>query len=202
MVKTQPMPLSVSVVSGAALSELLPRVAELRLKVFQEYPYLYRGTLAEEQEYLDVYTKTSQAMFVVARYQQQVVGVSTCIPLAGAQNEVQRPFLDARIPLESVLYLGESVLLPGYRGQGLYRRFFEERHAHGRRLPRIQHCFFCTVERPADHPQRPTNHRPLDVIWEHFGYTRREDLRATLSWQEMGQEDRTDKSMVFWGKRL
>lgn len=196
------MALSTLVVSGASLSEHLAQVADLRLKVFAEYPYLYHGSKEEERRYLSVYEACADSLFVLSVYDGQLVGVSTCIPLAHAHDEVKRPFMDAQIPIESVLYLGESLLLPGYRGQGIYKRFFEERQAHGVRLPRISHCFFCAVERPADDPRRPRDYRPLASIWEHFGYTRREDLRTEFSWRDIGDSAPTKKSMFFWGKRL
>ncbi len=42
-------------VSGKGLRESLGEVARLGIEVFREYPYLYEGSEAAEQEYLESY---------------------------------------------------------------------------------------------------------------------------------------------------
>ena len=38
--------------TGERLAQALPSLAELRIAVFRDFPYLYDGTLAYEQDYL------------------------------------------------------------------------------------------------------------------------------------------------------
>jgi GNAT superfamily N-acetyltransferase len=96
------------------------------------------------------------------------------------------------------------VLLPEYRGFGLGKRFFARREAHARSLtnPEMEEAVFCAVERPADHPARPADYRPLDEFWERQGYRREPRLQAQYPWKDVGAEVETEKPLTFWRKRL
>ena len=117
-------------------------------------------------------------------------------------EQINRPFLEQEINLESVFYFGESVLEKEYRGRGIGVRFFEEREAHTRRTGDFNWSAFCAVERPADHPRRPSDYTPLDTFWENRGYTKRPDMKTTLSWQDLDEPAESEKPMVFWLKAL
>jgi GNAT superfamily N-acetyltransferase len=101
---------------------------------------------------------------------------------------------------ERVFYLGESLLLPAYRGRGVGVRFFEERESHARFLGGFDWYAFCAVERPADHPCRPVGYVPLDAFWERRGYRRRPDLQTRFSWRDLNEAEESEKPMVFWLK--
>jgi hypothetical protein len=59
--------LSATLTFGDEVTASLPAVAALRIAVFREYPYLYDGTLAHEEEYLAGYAASPQSLVVVAR---------------------------------------------------------------------------------------------------------------------------------------
>ena len=44
--------MQISVRTGASLREALPGLPQLRIEVFREFPYLYDGTLDDEEGYL------------------------------------------------------------------------------------------------------------------------------------------------------
>lgn len=187
-------------VQGAAIERYLPALAELRIAVFREYPYLYAGTLAYERGYLASYASSPQSLVVLARDGERVVGASTAMPLELHTEGVLPPLQAAGYDPARVFYFGESVLDRAYRGHGLGNAFFDEREAHAR-----AHGFttaaFCAVER-GEHPSRPADFQPLDRLWSRHGFTRRPDVTTTFSWRDVGDEHETPKSMVFWTKEL
>lgn len=196
------MTLELRRVSGAALVPFLPALADLRLSVFREYPYLYDGDLDYERRYLRVYVDAPDSVAVLALDGDRLVGASTGLPLAREHEGFRAPFVRRGIDPATVFYNAESVLLPDYRGRGLYRSFFEGRENHARALPGIAHLVFCAVQRPADHPRRPPSHTPLDAVWTKFGYARRPDLTAAFPWKDLDDPAPSDKTLVFWWKDL
>ncbi|WP_104991732.1 GNAT family N-acetyltransferase [Deinococcus sp. NW-56] len=195
------MSLSVTPASGEELRAALPDLARLRTEVFRDFPYLYDGNPEYEERYLQTYLEAPGALALLVRDGTEVVGASTALPLVAETGEIQRPFLGAEFDPGEVLYLGESVLRSGYRGRGLGHRFFDEREAHARRLG-LPVTAFCAVQRPADHPARPADYRPLNTFWQARGYVERPDLETTLSWPDVGETRDTPKPMRFWVKRL
>lgn len=189
-------------VSGEALRARVGDLARLRIAVFREYPYLYDGTEAYEAAYLQTYTASDAAIAVLAFDGEAVVGASTGIPLAAEDEAFRRPFEALGIDPGTVFYCGESVLLPTWRGRGLYRAFFEGREAHARSLPGIGRMAFCAVERPAEHPLRPQGWQSLEPVWRHFGYAPEPRLRTHYTWKDIDQPGDTAHPMQFWLKAL
>ncbi len=195
------MNLRVEVFSGSEVAPFIAELARLRMAVFREWPYLYEGSLEYEQHYLAKFLKLPQSTLVVVRDGERVVGASTALPLAQAEAEFQEPFEKAGLNPAEWYYFGESVLEPAYRGQGLGVAFFRHREARALELGYRQ-VTFCAVERPANHPLRPTDYVPLDAFWQRRGFSRRPDLVCQFSWQDLGQSQESSKPMVFWVKAL
>lgn len=192
------MTLHVSPATGKELRAALPDLARLRMTVFRDFPYLYEGSADYEQRYLETYLQAPGAFVVLARDGDRVVGASTALPLLHENPEVRRPFEQSpEFDPAQVLYLGESVLLPDYRGQGLGHAFFDQREAHARTLG-LPVTAFCAVQRSPSHPARPAGHRPLNAFWQARGYAERPDLQTEMSWQELGEVQETPKPMHFW----
>jgi len=189
-------------VTGAALAARIPDLARLRIRVFRDYPYLYDGNEAYEAQYLRTYTAASEAMAVIAREGDHVVGASTGVPLANEDVAFRAPFESLGIDPSTVFYCGESVLLPEWRGRGIYRAFFDGREAFARSLPGIRTMAFWGVARPDDHPLRPAGWTPLDPVWRHFGYTPEPRLQTTYDWKDVDQPAVTAHPMLFWIKTL
>jgi GNAT superfamily N-acetyltransferase len=188
--------------SGNELTERMPEVAHLRIRVFREFPYLYDGDLEYEKRYLQTYSQSMGSVVVLALDNDQIVGASTAIPMPHETEEVKAPFVAAGYDIDTLFYLGESVLLPEYRGRGIGVAFFENREAHARELGVFTHTCFCAVQRPVDHPSRPADYAPLDAFWQKRGYTKQSDLVAFYSWKEAGEQHESPKPMVFWMKSL
>ncbi len=196
------MNLSLEALTGSSIASVIPDLADLRITVFREFPYLYAGSITYESKYLQIYLECENALIVVARDGTRIVGASSALPLVAETSEVQQPFLEHGFDPKTVFYLAESVLLPAYRGQGLGKRFFEAREHHAKNLGGFSWAAFCAVQRAQDHPLRPASHRDLDTFWQARGYEKRQDLSTFFSWQEIGEELETPKPMTFWLKNI
>lgn len=187
---------------GGRISDpVLDALARLRIEVFRDWPYLYDGSLDYERTYLARYGRAATGTIIIARDGGETVGASTALALEEEDPFVKEPFIKAGFSLQDVFYFGESVLRSSYRGRGIGVRFFEEREAAARSFGKRWTCF-CAVVRAADHPAMPADYVPLDVFWQHRGYVRRPDLISSFQWRDIGDEEETAKSMVYWMKDL
>jgi hypothetical protein len=187
---------------GTEIESVIDDLAQLRIAVFRDYPYLYEGTLAYEKNYLKTYIQAEQAFLFAVYDGSKMVGATTCIPLNDETAEVRKPFEDAGFHVDTVFYFGESILLPKYRGLGLGHRFFDERENHVRNQGNYTLCCFCSVDRGDDHPLKPANYRTNDVFWVKRGYKKNTTLQSTMDWPDIGETESTSKKMIFWTKSI
>lgn len=193
--------LRVTALTGGDLAAVLPDLARLRITVFRDWPYLYDGDAAYEERYLQRYRDSAGAVVVVAFDGDQPVGMATGTPLEDHADAFGAVFEARGWDLRTFYYCAESVLLPGYRGQGIGHQFFDLREAQARAIGRSR-VTFCAVVRPQDHPARPAGYRPLDGFWRRRGYAPVEGAVAAFGWRDLGQSEETDKPMQFWAKKL
>ncbi len=196
-----PPALQVRSYSGAAIAPWLDDLARLRIAVFRDWPYLYDGDAAYEAQYLQSYLQSPRSIVVLAFDGEQVVGASTGMPLAAESSSFLDAFDGTSIDPQDVFYCGESVLLPQYRGRGIGHRFFEEREAHARSYGDYAWTAFCAVDREPTHPRRPAFHRGNEAFWSKRGYRPRPELKAHLTWREVGDVV-VDHSLTFWLRAL
>ncbi|SNB51703.1 hypothetical protein SAMN07250955_101124 [Arboricoccus pini] len=185
---------------GDDLKRHLDALAELRIAVFRDFPYLYEGSLDYERRYLEIYGETIDALIVGAFDGDRLVGAATGLPLAAEPPSLQMPLEQAGFSARTIFYFGESVLLKPYRGRGIGVRFFKERETHATSLGRFTHMVFCGVVRPLDHPRRPAGYKPLDLFWQRRGFTKLEGAVGTMSWRDLDETAESEKPMQFWIK--
>ena len=133
------MTLSVTALTGPAIAAAIPALAELRIAVFKEFPYLYDGSITYEAAYLQTYLECADSLIVTVQDGAEIVGASSALPLAFETPELRQPFETQGWDVGRVFYLAESVLLPNFRGRGLGHQFFDLREAHARRLGGFTH---------------------------------------------------------------
>lgn len=186
---------------GAEIASQLDALADVRIRVFRAFPYLYEGSRAYETKYLDVYLNCPRSLAILVWDRERCIGASTALPLADAGAEAQAPFVAGGHDIAAIDYFGESVLLPEYRGHGLGVKFFERREAHAAKLG-LKICAFCSVQRPHDHPAKPKDYVPNDAFWMRRGYRKAPEITTTFSWPDIGETVSTAKPMTFWLRDL
>lgn len=195
------MTISVAPATGAGLAEVIPALARLRIAVFRDFPYLYDGDAAYEADYLADFAAADGAVIVVARDGVEIIGAATAAPLATQDAAWQAPLAAAGLDIARTFYFGESVLLGGYRGQGIGHAFFDHREAQARAYG-ATHAAFCSVIRAADHPDRPADYRPLDTFWRGRGYAPLPGVTATFDWKTLGSPAEEPHQLQYWTRAL
>lgn len=194
--------LAFSVLGVDAIEAALDDLARLRIAVFAAWPYLYQGDAGYEARYLARFAASEGAVIVAAHDPDgRMVGAATAAPLADHAAEFAAPFARAGLDPRAFFYLAESVLLPGFRGQGAGRRFFELRES-AARAQGFSRTVFASVNRPDDHPARPDDYVPLDAFWRRLGYLPFEGLQAEFSWRDIGEAQDSVKHLQVWGRDL
>jgi len=183
--------------TGAEVGAALGDLAALRIAVFAAYPYLYEGNAAYEAEYLAEYAAAEDAVLVAAFDGARIVGAATAAPMIHQKTEFREPFAARGLDVERLFYFGESVLLPGYRGQGIGHAFFDHREAQAKACGASAACFAAVI-RPEDHPARPGGYLPHDAFWTKRGYALVPGLVTELAWKELGEEGESLKPMQYW----
>ncbi|MFG6080631.1 GNAT family N-acetyltransferase [Paracoccus litorisediminis] len=192
--------ISTRTLTGEAVAAVLDDLARLRIAVFRDWPYLYDGDVDYEREYLRAYQ--SPGAVVVAAYDgDRMVGAATGAPMEHHAEDFAAAFSGRPEPLEQIFYCAESVLLRDYRGRGLGHAFFDGREAQARAIGR-RYSAFCSVQRPADHPLRPADYRPLDDFWRKRGYEPLSGVVAEFDWKDIDAPVSTKKPLQFWMKTL
>lgn len=189
-------------VHGSDISPYLKQLGELRIQVFREFPYLYDGSKEYEQEYLRKYADSGESIAALIFDDGRLVGASTGIPLQDEGDDFKKPFIEQNYNLKKIFYCGESILLPDYRGLGIYSHFFSERENHARTIGRFDLITFCAVQRDKTHPLRHDEYKPLDPVWGKYGYRKQTKLKAYFPWKDVNKSKETKKEMVFWTKEL
>lgn len=195
------MTLAVEPLGADRIPAILSHLAQLRIMVFRDWPYLYDGSAEYEERYLKRFAESPGAVLVAAWDGDRLVGASTGSPLADHDAAFQEPMERHGYAPETVFYCAESVLMPDYRGQGAGHAFFDHREEHARALG-MTFSAFCAVIRPDDHPMRPAHYRPLDPFWRARGYEPLAGAHAHYDWQDVGDSAESTKPMQIWLKRL
>ena len=196
------MAIRIETFTGPAMAPYFPDLARLRTIVFRTWPYMYDGRPETDTGQFNHYGRSPRAALTVAFDGDAAVGCSTCVPLADEEANIAAPFAARGLPLDRFFYLGESVLLPEYRGRGIGVSFFAEREAHASRMSDADFACFCSVRRTPDDPRRPADALPLDRFWARRGYAPLPDIACTMAWTEVGASAKIVNTLDFWGKSL
>lgn len=195
------LPIQIKQISGKEIEQYIDDLAQLRIKVFYEWPYLYEGNLEYEKKYLSTYRDNLNFFIAVAMYEDQVVGAATAMSLASADEAFRMPMQRAGYPLADWVYFGESVLESEFRGHGVGHRFFDARESWAKSI-NAKGCCFCAVIRPKSHPLRPAYSRDLKPFWMSRGYSTVNDINVQYDWLDRGEKSEDAKDMQVWIKQF
>jgi GNAT superfamily N-acetyltransferase len=188
--------------TGHAISTLIPNLADLRIRVFSAYPYLYVGSVEYEKQYLQQFASAPDALVVTATNAAgDIVGCATGSALTGHHAEFAAPLAAAGWDLSQLFYFGESVLDAHWRGHGVGHAFFDGREAHAKSRGYRAACF-CAVVRSTDDPRRPADYSPLDTFWAKRGYHRLPGVEAVYDWPEIEGGPSLPHPMAYWIKEF
>ena len=191
----------IKIIHGKEITSYLKELSKLRMTVFREWPYLYDGDMEYEKKYLSRYAMSASSRVILCFDDKKIVGASTCIALEEENDDLKLPLKKEGLDVKDFFYLGESILLNEYRGQGFYKSFFQLREQRARELGYKMSCF-CAIDRDSAHPDRPINAVELAPVWRHFGYTPLENVKMSFTWKDINEEKESKKTLSVWFKDL
>lgn len=174
-------------------------MGQLRILLFKEYPYLYKGTLEEELPYLDTYFSSSKSRVVCVFDSSKLVGFCTAIPLVEMPGHSE-PLKKEGFAPENFLYIGEVLLLKDYRGQGFLDKFMKLQEEHAVHQG-YSFTTFVTICRAEDHPERPQEYKDLKKSWERLGYQPLPSIKIEVPWRQVDTGVQEINTLIFGRKR-
>lgn len=189
-----------TLLTGTTIAGALEALATLRLDIFLEYPYLYRGRREDELRYLVSYAEAPEACVLLAADGPEIVGAATGMPLIHEDAQLLGAF-SAITPLTEIYYIGELLLRPAYRNGGLGQKLLAQLEQHIHSLGRYRRLTCATVERPDDHPMRPVDAIPISRFLARAEFVRLPGVTTRLAWRETDGIQR-EHVMQFWMKAL
>ena len=89
------MSLRLARLTGAAILPHLDALADLRIRIFYDYPYLYEGSRDYEWRYLQTYAQAADSVVVGAFDGSRLVGAATALPLRQRRQRFPAPMRTA-----------------------------------------------------------------------------------------------------------
>lgn len=181
--------------------DYIPDLAQLRISIFAEFPYLYNGNMDYEKNYLEKFLQSPDSIIFIASAEDKIAGACTAIPLKDEHEDMQKPFLQRNEAISAYFYLSEILLLPEYRRLGLGNKIINACINYATSLAYPYVCL-STVIRAEDHPRRPLNYHSADLFFQKHGFEKMKNYICKFSWQDWDENQESDKSMQFWRKKL
>jgi GNAT superfamily N-acetyltransferase len=199
--KTDAMDISERLLKGSQIQDYLEQIAQLRLTIFKEYPYLYDGGLKDELVYLQHYTNHAEATAIITSCGNELAGAVTAIPLQYESEEITSPLASMQYPVECTIYIGELLFYPDYRNKGLGTRLLSgiEQHFHSQK--NYEYLTSATVNRAEDHLCRPEGYVPIERFLQRNQFAKMPGVTTHITWKEIDGVHR-DHEMQFWIKAL
>ncbi|MDU0457523.1 MAG: GNAT family N-acetyltransferase [Geobacteraceae bacterium] len=192
---------TMQLLTGAAIADVLDDLATLRLDIFPEYPYLYQGRREDELEYLLSYAEAPDACVILAYDGAAVIGAVTGMPLMHEDAQMIDAFAGASFQTDEVYYVGELLFRPTFRNFGLGQKVLAQLESHIRSLGCYRTLTCATVERHDQHPLRPIDYTPITRFLARTGFTRLTGVTTRFVWRET-DGIRREHLMQFWAKEL
>ncbi|AXC49921.1 GNAT family N-acetyltransferase [Paracoccus suum] len=195
------MMIVVRTMTGDEIASRLDEIAALRVVVLAGWPYLYATNVEYERAYLSPYWTEPQGLVLGAIHGSRLVGMCNAIPLEMQSCHIVAAFRARDEAPETILYLGQPMILPTHRARSVTEGFFDHAEAWARALGRRHIAFFALV-RPDDHPAQRAVECPAEDIWTARGYSPVPGVVGELAWCDVGASEETSKPLQFWMRTL
>jgi len=195
------MDIKIQLFKGAEVLHYLDTIIQLRVTVFREYPYLYGGDPEAEEGYVKTFARSKRSLFILAKRHEQVIGCLTSIPAVDVLTESWATAL-RKLPVDSMIYLGDMLLLKEYRNQKIGSKIYDLFEKTVRKEKTFSKIAFQEIVRPKDDPKRPDTYRSLDPFWKKRGYIKHPEIVQQIPYLEIGDLNPVGHTFVFWIKEL
>lgn len=181
----------IHIFEGNDAKPYLSLLADLRLEVFKEPPYLYLGNKEDELHYGARYL-SKNLIISITTINGRFAAIGTGLPLVEAQ-EVIRDVREKLNDLESIYYYGEVIVLSEFRGKGLLKKILatQDEYIKTKGFTKVS---MMTVIRDSVESE----------LGEKLGYTKTEmTIRCPwLTIQPDGSAKKEVNQLLFWIKSL
>ncbi len=190
-------------ITGQQINDWIIPLAELRIHIFKDWPYLYLGSLEYERKYLARYAQAEKSFITMAFDGDKLIGATSCIWLPQESDaEIKKAFTDRKLDLNKIVYFGESILFSEYRGHGIGSQFMQHREDFAQHACQADYAAFCSVVRPLDHPLKPESYQPLDNFWAKRGFEKQQGMFCKMTWPDINESHESEKTLQFWMKKI
>ncbi len=155
--------------------------ARLRIDIFAEYPYLYKGDLESEREYISSYLSSPLGRIYALFDGPEPVGMLTCGPMSAEPEYMVCAFEKGSAKASESFYLGDMLLRKEYRGQGLFPLFFNSAKLFAQENSFRTLSLMCIVN-SEDDVGRPKNFRDVVGLCFKLGFRKLAGASIDLDW--------------------
>lgn len=188
---------------GHMIEDYIEKIALLRLQVLLEFPFLYEGKINFEKDLLKTYSNSANSLVEMALIGDEVVGVTSCIPMSEESDEMQRMFSNQGYDNKRIFFFGESLIAKEYRSHDIYREFFRRMEEHVIDVqPASEYAVFGSIKRSKNHSMYTTEYKGMTDFWSGLGYKEDRKLFLEFKWKDINKKTESLKKMVFWKKKL
>lgn len=194
--------LKIRTLTGPEARSQFDQIAEMRLRNFKEFPYLYKGNKEYEWEYLNnSYFCSPSAQILLVEDDQKIVGFSNTICLTEEIDHFKKPFIEQHLNTDDYFYIGEVILDPLYRGKSLFyniSRWIAERAVQGN----YKYMLCYSVMRDDLDPRRPYAFQPVEKIWQKLGFVKDSRLTVSCTWPQIDTNKEEENKLAAWVRKI
>jgi len=183
---------------GLSVSPYVKDIAKLRIETLKDFPYLYKGDLKKEIEFLEkTYLSSNDSWFLLYISSSGVAGGIGITPLEMLSDEIKEPLIINGADITNYMYIGEAMLLKGYRDRGLFKNMLSFAEKQSKDAGK-KYVAFSYVEREKMNNQ---SCRSGDSLWEKYGYYKIDEC-IEQKWMRSDTNKIEANRLFLWEKPL
>lgn len=191
---------------GKDISPFIDEIGQIRLDLFKEFPYLYKGDLDYERAYLSEYSKDDQSLLILVYSGNKIVAFITGTAISSQHSITEDAFelfQSKGLKPSDYYYIGEIIVLKDYRSFNLSSRLLKEVENFALENGYSSSCFL-TVVRDNDHPLRPEDYKDSSKLWKFHNY-KQMNLYTKYKWNTIINDSEAiyqENTLEYWSKSL